>query len=208
MRIVFDFGGVLFHWHPEALVRRHLAGPDDDDLRAAALVREVFQGYGGDWALFDRGTVQVSELVHRITARTGLAAAAVHALVDAVGPSLTPKADTVALLSRLHAAGATLHFLSNMPLPCSEYLDRAHPALMACFRSGVYSSRVRLIKPEAALFRLAAERFDAPAQDLLLIDDHRDNVAAARAAGWQALHFSDAASCERELRANGWWPAA
>jgi hypothetical protein len=29
---------------------------------------------------------------------------------------------------------------------------------------------------------------------------------AAQANGWKALQFSDALSCERELREKGWWP--
>jgi HAD superfamily hydrolase (TIGR01509 family) len=77
---------------------------------------------------------------------------------------------------------------------------------MAHFDNGVYSSHVRLIKPEQAMFRLASERFGAPAQQLVLLDDIAANVSAAQAHGWKALQFSDAAQCEAGLRANGWWP--
>ena len=66
---------------------------------------------------------------------------------------------------------------------------------------------MRLIKPEAAIFALARETFGAAAERLLLLDDIAANVAAAQSNGWKALHFSDALSCERELRAKGWWPA-
>jgi putative hydrolase of the HAD superfamily len=123
-----------------------------------------------------------------------------------VPPSLTPKSDTVDLLQRLKAAGTTLHFLSNMPLAYAEHLDHTHPELMAQFASGVYSSRVNLIKPEAAIYALASGTFDAPGHRLLLLDDIAVNVEAARAHGWNALQFSDASNCERELRTQGWWP--
>jgi len=144
--------------------------------------------------------------VRRIAARTGLDALDVATLVEGVPPSLTPKADTVELLLRLGAAGTSLHFLSNMPLSYAEHLDRAHPELMGHFDSGLYSSRVRLIKPEAALYDLASRHFGAPAHRLVLLDDIAANVDAARANGWNALRFTDAASCEQALRANGWWP--
>jgi putative hydrolase of the HAD superfamily len=206
LRIVFDFGGVLFHWRPINLVQRHFPQQAHDEATARATAATLFQGFSGDWAQFDRGVLEADELVQRIAARTGLPLANVRELVESVPPSLTPKADTVALLQRLHDAGVTLHYLSNMPRLYAEHLDRTHPELMARFQSGVYSSHVRLIKPEAALYRLASERFGAPGHRLVLLDDIAANVAGAQAHGWKALQFSDAASCERALQANGWWP--
>ena len=206
LRIVFDFGGVLFNWQPLQLVRRFLPRHAADEATSRALVAQVFQGFGGDWAQFDRGVLDAGELVHRIAARTGLAADDVAALVDGVPPSLTPKSDTVDLLGRLRAAGASLHFLSNMPAPYAEHLDRAHPELIGQFDSGLYSSHVRLIKPEAELYDLASRRFGTPPGQLVLIDDIAANVDAARASGWNALQFSDASAVEQALRAKGWWP--
>jgi putative hydrolase of the HAD superfamily len=206
LRIVFDFGGVLFHWRPIELVQRHFPRQTPDVAAAQATVAAVFQGFGGDWAQFDRGLLEATELVRRIVARNGLDVAAVRSLVDTVPQSLTPKADTVALLRRLHATGATLHFLSNMPRLYAEHLDRTHPDLMAHFVSGVYSAHVQFIKPEAAIYRVASERFGTPGHRLVLLDDVDVNVSAARAQGWNALQFSDAASCEQALQANGWWP--
>jgi putative hydrolase of the HAD superfamily len=207
LRIVFDFGGVLFNWRPDVLVRRYLPQHVHDAASAQRLVAAVFQGFGGDWAQFDRGTVDAPELVRRIAARTGLDAHDVRALVDGVPLSLTPRPDTVDLLVRLRDAGATLHFLSNMPSAYADHLDRSHPQLMGHFHSGIYSSRVQFIKPEAAIYGLASKTFGAPAERLVLLDDIAANVTAAQANGWNALHFSDALACERELRAKGWWPA-
>jgi putative hydrolase of the HAD superfamily len=203
MRIVFDWAGVLFHWQPQQLLRRTLPRQAVDDASAARLQRDIFEGYGGDWAEFDRGRVEVAELVQRIAARTGLAPADVQAVVDAVPAELQPVPDTVALLRRLHAAGQRLHFLSNMPAPYAEHLERTHDFLR-CFESGVVSARVRQVKPEPGIFDTAAQLFGAAPAELLFIDDVPVNVEAARAAGWQALQFFDAADCEARLRAAGW----
>jgi putative hydrolase of the HAD superfamily len=203
MRIVFDWAGVLFHWQPQQLLRRTLPRLAVDDASAARLERDIFEGYGGDWADFDRGRVEVVELVQRIAARTGLAPADVQAVVDAVPAELQPVPDTVALLRRLQAAGRRLHFLSNMPAPYAEHLERTHDFLR-CFESGVVSARVRQIKPEPGIFDTAARLFGAEPAELLFIDDVPVNVHAARAAGWQALQFIDAADCEARLRAGGW----
>lgn len=203
MRIVFDWAGVLFHWQPQQLVQRLLPQHAPDAAAARRWVAEVFQGYGGDWAEFDRGRVEIADLVARIAARTGLPVADVRRLVDAVPLELQPMPGTVALLRRLHARGLRLHYLSNMPAPYADHLERTHDFLR-CFESGVVSARVQQVKPEPQIYALAARHFGAPPEQLVFIDDVVDNVHAARQAGWQAVHFVDAADCEARLRAGGW----
>ncbi len=188
MRIVFDFAGVLFHWQPLELLQRVLPRHAGDAAAARRLAAHIFQGYGGDWAEFDRGALEVPELVRRIAERTGLLAGEVRAVVDAVPAELQPMPDSVALLRRLHAQGRRLHFLSNMPAPYAEHLEREHDFLR-CFASGVISARVQQIKPEPGIFATAARLFGGDPAQLLFIDDVPDNVQAARRAGWQALHF-------------------
>lgn len=203
VHFVFDFGGVLFRWQPLQLLRRELPHRASDEVAAKHWVEQIFQSYGGDWADFDRGTVTVPDLVRRIAARTGLDEIEVRSVVDAVPAELQPIPESVALLRRLHVAGRRLYYLSNMPEPYAGHLEREHD-FVACFESGLFSARVGLIKPEPQIFALAAARFaEAPAQ-LVFLDDVLGNVEAARRAGWQALHFADAASCERQLRDHGW----
>jgi len=201
--IVFDFGGVLFHWQPQRLLQCVLPRRAHDESSARHWAEQIFQNYGGDWGEFDRGTVEPDELARRIAARTGLPAADVAAVVAAVPAQLQPMADSVALLRRLCGAGRRLCYLSNMPLPFAEHLEREHD-FVGWFEAGVFSSRVRHVKPEAPIFELAAQRFGVPAAELVFIDDVAGNVQAARGAGWNALQFVDAAHCERQLRERGW----
>ena len=63
----------------------------------------------------------------------------------------------------------------------------------------MFSSRVKLVKPEPAIFHEAQRRFGAAPGELLFIDDFALNVKAARALGWQALHFLSAEQLEAEL---------
>ncbi len=202
MNIVFDFGGVLFHWHPPRLLRRELPEVARDEPSAVHWAQQFFQGYGGDWGEFDRGSVTVPELVARIAARTGLTAHEVQRVVDGVPHELQPIAATVGLLRRLRDAGHALYFLSNMPEPYAQHLERAHD-FVGWFRDGVFSARVQLAKPDPAIFALAAQRFAAPPEQLLFIDDHLPNVHSAAACGWGAIHFDSAAQVEAELQARG-----
>jgi HAD superfamily hydrolase (TIGR01509 family) len=203
MTFVFDFGGVLFDWHPPRLLQRELPHRATDDASTRRLVADFFQGYGGDWGDFDRGRLEVPELVARITARTGLAEREVRAVLDGVPRELQPVPATVDLLRRLHVDGRRLFYLSNMPAPYADHLEREHD-FVHWFEGGVFSGRVGEVKPDAAIFDLAAARYGVPASELVFIDDMPLNVKAARKAGWKALRFVDAAQCEAELRDKGW----
>ncbi len=204
-RFVFDFGAVLFAWQPLKLLQRLMPEQAHDDASAAHWVDQVFQGYGGDWAEFDKGTVEPSALVPRIAARTGLPESALRTLVQAIPDALTPIAASVELVGQLRRPDTPMFFLSNMPAPYADELERRHDFVRG-FDAGVFSGRVQLIKPDPQIFALAAQRFGSVPGDLVFLDDHLPNVRAARAAGWNALQFRDAASAAHDIRGAGWWP--
>lgn len=204
-RFVFDFAAVLFDWQPEVLLQRVMPAHAPDAQAASRLAQTIFQGYQGDWADFDRGTVSVAALVPRIVARTGLPASALQALVDAIPDALVPLPATVDLVARLRRPDRPMFFLSNMPAPYADALEQRHDFVRA-FDDGVFSGRVGMVKPEPEIFATAAERFGAPADELVFIDDHLANVHAARSAGWNALQFTGAAAVEQAIREAGWWP--
>ena len=203
MKIVFDFAGVLFRWQPLAMLQREVPHLARDEASARHWATQIFQGYEGDWGEFDRGTLTVPALVERIARRSGLSAAEVQRVVDAVPNELQPVPDTVALLRRLRDAGRTLYFISNMPAPFADHLEATHD-FVRWFRDGVFSARVHLNKPEPAIFELAAARFGAMPGGLVFLDDHAPNVQAAQALGWNALQFIDAVQAEAELHERGW----
>jgi len=200
---VFDFGRVLFRWRPEALVAAAMPRRANDSETTRHWVQQIFQAYGGDWGDFDRGVVEPADLARRIAARTGASEAEIAAVIAGAPHELQPLADTVDWLRRLHAQGRPLHYLSNMPEPFAAHFERTHD-FMALFESGVFSSRAKLIKPDPAIFEHAATVFRRAPEQLLFVDDHLPNIVAAKAAGWQAVHFVDAAQAEAEVLALGW----
>jgi putative hydrolase of the HAD superfamily len=206
--VVFDFGGVVFNWSPPDLILAmwpHLA-----DTREAAqgLAAMVFQSFvpGSDWSEFDRGKLQRPEVEQRLAQRTGLPQDDLVRLLDAIPKHLAPMAGTVALIERLAQAAMPLHFLSNMPRPYAQYLQREH-AFLQRFDGGVFSCDVGQIKPEAVIFATAVRQFGLPAERCVFIDDHPANVLAARQCGWRAIQFVDAAQCEQELAELGVLPS-
>ncbi|RQP26859.1 HAD family phosphatase [Albitalea terrae] len=168
----------------------------------AALVAEFFQGYSGDWGEFDRGTVDAFRVANRIAFRTQLDLADVQRVIDAIPSELHPMPASVALLRRLKAQGHRLFFLSNMPIPYAEHLERTQP-LKEWFEDGLFSSRIQMVKPEPAIFHRAAQAFGIAPGESVFIDDFALNVKAAKALGWDAIHFLSSEQCEADLVKRG-----
>lgn len=198
MKIVFDFGGVVFRWHPASFLARLWPHRIETLEQGAAAAAKFFQNYGGDWGLFDQGLIGADEVVRRIASRTGWPVGDVAAVVRAVPQELMPVPATVVLIRDLREAGHTLHFLSNMPEPFADHLSTNYP-LAEWFESGLFSGRVKQIKPSGEMFAMAERLFGVPPEQLLFLDDHPVNVDAALARDWQAFLFTDAASARREL---------
>ena len=198
MKIVFDFGAVLFHWHPPSFLARVWAHRVPDEIEGAEIAKHFFQAYSGDWGAFDQGLIDAPTTADRIHARTGWPREEIVAVMEAVPSELKLIEGTAALIRDLKAQGHTLHFLSNMPEPYADHLSSAYP-LTEWFESGLFSGRVKQIKPSAEIFGMAEKHFQAQPQELLFLDDHPANVDAALSRDWQSFLFTDAASARREL---------
>lgn len=59
------------------------------------------------------------------------------------------------------------------------------------YKAVVQSADIGFIKPEAEIYKIAAEKVGADPAKILFIDDRRINVTAARAAGWKAEWFNE-----------------
>jgi putative hydrolase of the HAD superfamily len=200
MNLVFDFGGVLFNWHPPTLLARVWPHRVADEAQGREVAAQFFQNYVGDWGAFDQGLIGLDEVVRRIATRTGWSETEIRQVTDAVPAELAPQPGTVAMVEELKRAGHRLFYLSNMPEPYADFLEQSYP-LHDWFEDGVFSGRVKHIKPGRTIFEIAAQRFGVPHQSLIFLDDHPQNVEGAKALGWQALLFRNAEQARTELEA-------
>jgi putative hydrolase of the HAD superfamily len=203
--VVFDVGGVIVRWQPEALMRQCFPQHAVDDASAERIKTQVFQSFaeGADWAAFDRGQVEPEALADRIAERSGLPHRGVTALIDAIPDHLQPMPESLALIERVRAAGHCLALLSNMPLPYAEHLERSH-ACFGWFEHRTWSGRLGAMKPDRAIFDHVREGLALDLEDAIFLDDHAGNIDAARRFGWNALHFESAAQAECQLVERGW----
>jgi putative hydrolase of the HAD superfamily len=196
MNLVFDLGGVVVRWDPDAIIAGVFA-----DSETRAKVRAGVFGHA-DWLALDRGTLPREQAIARAAKRTGLAESEIEKLLLQVPPSLVAFPDTVDLLYRLNAKGHPLYCLSNMHFASIEHLEQAY-TFWEVFSGAVISCRLQLCKPEPAIYAHLLKTYGLEARETLFIDDVDKNLHAATALGIRTLRFENAAQCERELRALG-----
>lgn len=195
--VVFDVGNVLLSWNPAALVRDHLpAGGDAEQFR-----RSIFDH--ADWVDLDRGTLDEADALLRFRERTGAPLELLSRLVHAAKTSLTPMAESLAFLEELHRAGVALYVLSNMSHDTWDYLRPRHD-FWARFAGIVISAQLRLVKPDAAIYRHLLTQYALDPKQTVFFDDRPENVAGARAEGIQA-HLFERAAPARALVVEGRW---
>ncbi|MEO8856091.1 MAG: HAD-IA family hydrolase [Burkholderiaceae bacterium] len=199
--IVFDFGAVLFTWRPHRLMAAHFPARAGTDAAARALSAAIF--HHEDWQAFDRGALELGEVVERTRVRLDLPQAGLQDLMAGIPAHLSPIPETVALLERLRRrrqanADVRLFFLSNMPAPFARKLERRH-AFLDWFDGGVFSGDVHRAKPQPEIFELLSARHALDPDRTVFLDDMDVNVQAARAHGWHAHQFESAAQIEPQL---------
>jgi len=196
LNLVFDLGGVVVRWDPEAII----AGVFKDEKDRARVRDAVFSH--ADWLELDRGTLGRDEAIERAAQRSGMSAADITRLLHAVPPSLVVFPDTVALLRRLKSRGYPLYCLSNMHFASIEYLEQKE-TFWDVFDGRVISCRLQLCKPEAGIYEHLLRTFGLRPAETIFIDDVQKNLDAAAKLGIGTIRFENAAQCERELRARG-----
>ncbi len=102
----------------------------------------------------------------------------------------------------LRAQGYILAICSNTNELHMQYLQQRNP----CFAEAqhlIFSYEVGALKPDPAIYRAVEEATGQPAAEHLFLDDLPENVAGARAAGWDAICFETPEQAQAELIARG-----
>lgn len=97
-------------------------------------------------------------------------------------------AEMTALVHRLRAAGYGVHLGTNQHRRRAS-LMRTELGYDELFDVSCYSWELGAAKPEPAYFERALARIEAPADQVLFVDDNLANVEAARGVGLAAEHW-------------------
>jgi 2-haloacid dehalogenase len=192
---VFDIGGVVVVWDPVPAV-------------AAVVGQERAEHFvhGGE---FDFAAWNAAQDAGRSFADAEAEARASHPhLADEIAAYLPHFAlsltglvpGTADLLAALHAHGVRLVALTNWSAETIHHGLETYPEVFALFDDIVVSGAEGVAKPDQEIFRVPARRLGQPLEGVFYVDDNIHNVDAARSAGMDAVHFTDAAGLDEELR--------
>ena len=195
LNLVFDLGQVMIRWEPVALVRRFFPDRCGTDAQAQSLAQTCFRSKA--WSDFDAGLLDTNGVALQLAQGIQEPLPRVRAMVVDIAHALTPIDASVHLLTQLHqwrqsqkVMGLRLWYLSNMPEPYADHLIEAHSYFHA-FDGGVFSGRVKLAKPDPAIYAHAELVLGLVPAHTVFFDDHWPNVQAAKERGWQGVHVPE-----------------
>ncbi len=110
--------------------------------------------------------------------------------------------DSVAILEKLVAEGRDVTLLTNFASDTFREAQERFPFLTRT-RGVTVSGDIKLIKPDVAIYETHAETFDLDPASTIFIDDSLANVEGAKAAGWNAVHFTGADKLRADLKTFG-----
>jgi 2-haloacid dehalogenase len=194
--VVFDLGGVLLDWNPRYLYRKLF----DDQAEMDRFLSEVCTmewHHAHDLGVPPEQTIPPlveahPEYAEHIWAWPQRSEEMVAGPID----------ESVEILRALKERGVPVYALTNMET--WTYPDRVdrYPFLR-WFDGTVVSGFEGVAKPDRRVFELLLDRFGLTPETTLFIDDSPKNVAAARAAGIQAIKFESPAQLRQHLERTG-----
>jgi len=194
--IVFDIGRVLLHYDPNLPFSRLIPDADERKWFFANVCTH-------DWNLEqDRGRTWEEAEALLIAEYPGHAENIRN--FRRHWHDMVPHAydDSVAIMVGLIESGRDVTMLTNFAADTFtearqrfDFLDRP--------RGVTVSGEIGLIKPDRAIYDHHVASFGLEPAATLFIDDSQKNVDGARAAGWQAVLFTDAKALEAGLERLG-----
>jgi 2-haloacid dehalogenase len=198
--VIFDVGNVLYRWDPEAFLARQI--PDE-----AARLRFIEDSNFYAWHDTLDGGRPFEEAARELSEAFPAYADAIAAWGMRFGETITePVPGVHAIVAELGAAAVPLFGITNFSADFWGPFAAREKAFFSRFRDIVVSGRVRLLKPDAAIYRLALERFELAPGEALFIDDRGNNVLGAELVGMKAHLFTGADGLRARLRAEGLLP--
>ena len=194
--VVFDVGKVLFEWDLRLLLAKLIDDPAELDWAAAHVVT-------ADWHYQHDAGRALDDMVAERSALFPDHVPLLEAYRARFNETIPgPVPGSLELVDALDAAAVPLYAITNFGAefwagfrPTQPVFDR--------FRDVVVSGVEKLVKPDPAIYELAARRFGHRPGEMLFIDDNASNIASATECGWQTHLFHDAPTLAADLRRRG-----
>ncbi len=191
--IIFDIGSVIIRLEPARAIAAIGAGSklSPDKVWAAVPQDPLWQGW-------QEGRVTPKDWYENVIARFHTPIS-FEEFCGAWNSTLCPELILPERLFRQLSKKCRLLLLSNTDPIHVACMESTFP-FMRYFPKRIYSCDVGASKPGRKIFRAAIRAAGVPANQILFIDDIRENVLAARRIGLKALQFRSRRRLDADLR--------
>jgi FMN phosphatase YigB (HAD superfamily) len=194
----FDLGNVLVRFSTERMYRQMAqvsAGVAAERIREVVVEDGLLRQY-------ELGHVSDEQFYETFCRRTGTRPD-LDALMRAGSDIFELNASILPVVGHLQQAGYRLGVLSNTCRPHWAHVAARFPVLAEAFPVRALSFEIGAAKPDAAIFRAAAELAGTAPEEIFFTDDAPEHVAGAKAAGIDAVPYTSTSRLAEELRRRG-----
>jgi putative hydrolase of the HAD superfamily len=195
--LYFDMGNVLLFFSHERMAAQmaKVAGISQEQAR-----KIVFESDLND--RFEHGTISPQQFYDEFCTAAG-SRPDFDALLAAANDIFWINAPMVNVVGHLNAAGYRLGILSNTNEAHFAYVLGRFSYMQTMFAVHALSCRFGSMKPQHKVYLEAARLAGVEPGEVFFTDDRPENVAGARAAGFDAVEFVNSTQLTRELLARG-----
>ena len=191
--VIFDFGGVLLRTEDPGGRRRW---EKRLGLQTGELDRIVFGSGTTDRSMV--GLATQDDVWQRVAARLGLDDETLQELRRDFWSGDQLDVELVQFVRGLHRRYKTAILSNAWPGARQAFVQRF--GLGDAVDEIIVSSEECIAKPDARIYRIAAERLGVAPQEVLFVDDMEENVEAARAIGMRGIRFSNTRQAVAEIQ--------
>ncbi len=199
--VIFDVGNVLYDWDIRLILTELVPAHELD-----AFLRDVLTMAWHAQHDAGRPFAETSAELIALHPRYAEAIAAFGPRFADTIPGLLPGMEKI--VRDLHANDVPLYAITNFSHEFWPPFREREAAIFDLFVDVVVSGKEKMVKPHAAIYRLALDRFGLATDEAVFIDDSADNVAGAEALGIEGHLFRSAAPLRAALVTLGLLPHA
>ncbi len=184
----FDLGNVLLYFDHDIAFRRMaaLAGTTPRRMRELLMDGERLQ------YAYETGTISGEQFIQSIAQSVGRSLDT-NLMLEAAADMFIANPHILPVMERVKEMGIPIGLLSNTCQAHWEWICRnQYPQVTDWFSTVILSFEKKSMKPDANIYLAAEEKAGVSREDIFFTDDRPENIAAARARGWQAEPFVNA----------------
>lgn len=194
--VIFDIGNVLLKFTPVEFLKSKF----HDEEIVNSLYKNIF--LSKEWIELDRGTITDEEAIDIFCSRDPKHEKEIKQVMETWCEMHIPVEGTSQFIKRLKEKGYKVYLLSNYHLKAFEIISNKYDFIRNV-DGEIISYRVKLIKPDFAIYEALKDKYNIKPEESVFIDDMPQNIEAARELGFHGVLFKSSASMEEQLREIG-----